>query len=420
MLKADRMESCRYSILVADDDQAIIRTTTADIAHLAHQLKLDVQIYSATSGSDALTIIDENPIDVLFLDYKFEGGMNGDEVIENIDDPFGDILIVLMSAWEQKELERVIFKRHRKLGDRFKFLRKPFEFLELQARFLEATHFSINRPYPLPLAHSMRVMESRSTAQGRLSAMKDVVEAVLRFTTVILASNLLRTKLNQKLELGINWQLSLTMGAWIKALNRLLEQFATDKSALFVPELYDLFFNESGKPADIFSWLYEFKDDLRDPVIGHGLTLDEGAYRLLASKYEVSVESLYKKCRFLAKYHLTAVEKVNFSTHTSDVIDYILRDMMGPETLFKFVNWNSNSRLPIGTVCLHRWDQDVLPLYPLLLLKTCHTCMSERLYILNNVKVNALEYSALCNHKLIDSETKEMFDMLFQPSKLAG
>jgi hypothetical protein len=83
------------------------------------------------------------------------------------------------------------------------------------------------------------------------------------------------------------------MGAWIKILYKLIEQFSADKSALFVPELYHMFFDDNAKPTDVFDRLYQFKDDLRDPVIGHGLTLDEGAYRLLASKYEAYVQTLY-------------------------------------------------------------------------------------------------------------------------------
>jgi CheY-like chemotaxis protein len=120
------MNKREYSILVADDETAVVRSTIDDIKRIGHQLKLNLQLYPATSGSEVLKLIEEHQIDIIFLDYQFEGGMNGDEIIDNITDPFGDILIVLMSAWEQKELEKVIFKRHRKLGERFKFLRKPF------------------------------------------------------------------------------------------------------------------------------------------------------------------------------------------------------------------------------------------------------------------------------------------------------
>src|SRR6266571_6073622 len=121
-------------------------------------------------------------------------------------------------------------------------------------------------------------METRSTEQGRLSAMKDVIETILRYCAVILMSDLFRAQMHHGFRSGINWNLSLTMGAWIKLLSKLLEKFSTNKNLLFMPELYQVFFDNSGKPSDVLDLLFQFKDDLRDPVIDHGLTLDESAY----------------------------------------------------------------------------------------------------------------------------------------------
>lgn len=401
-----------YSILVADNEIAVVRSTIEDLKRIGGQLKVGLQLYPATSGSDVLKTLDEHRVDIVFLDYQFEGGMNGDEIIENITDPFGDILIVLMSAWEQKELEGVIFKRHKKLGERFKFLRKPFEFLEIQARFLEIDNFFKERRYPFPLAHAMSIMETRSTEQGRLSAMKDVVEAVLSYGAIILLSDLVRAEMHHGFQLGINWALNLTMGAWIKLLNKLLEKFSTNKSALFMPELYQTFFDKTDQPTEGFGRLFQFKDDLRDPVIGHGLTLDEGAYGLLASKYEDDVRRLYDSCWFLAKYHLMLVEKADFTKRDSEIVEYRARVLMGSESAFKLVRWNSEERLPTGEVYVHRWDGDVLPLYPLLLVATCSKCMAERLFLLANVKPRELEYNALCNHRYLDSKARQTFNSI--------
>jgi hypothetical protein len=122
----------------------------------------------------------------------------------------------------------------------------------------------------------------------------------------------------------------------------------------------------------------------------------------------------------MARYPLTLVDKADFAKTASDVIQYRLRNLMGSETTFKFLNWISKSRLPTGTVCIHRWDEDVLPLYPLLVVATCATCVAERLYLLDNVKPGALEYTALCNHHLIDSKARATFKSLFASSKIPG
>ncbi|MBK7994127.1 MAG: hypothetical protein IPK14_12115 [Blastocatellia bacterium] len=145
------MSKIRYSIVVADDESDIVNSVTEQLTRIATQFGHQLKIFKALSAIDVITTLSTYNIDALFLDYHFEGGLSGDEIIDEIDDIFNQKLIILMSGRDQKEIESCVIKRHKGLGDRFKFLRKPFDYIELQTAYLEIekffSRFSVLFPY---------------------------------------------------------------------------------------------------------------------------------------------------------------------------------------------------------------------------------------------------------------------------------
>jgi len=243
------MGGANYCILVADDDTEVVESVSSYLEQFAQKFKDRIQVFPALSATDVLTILSEHRIDALFLDYHFEGGMSGDEIIDKIDDPFGDKLVILMSARERREIEGIVIKRHKHLGTRFKFLRKPFDYLEIQDKYLEIEQFFSSRPYPFPLAYARDALLASSTAQGQITAMKDLIESIAKYSVAILMADLDRLKMTDEVNISINWNLGLTLGAWLVWLDNLLNYLGPKEGMAFMPELLQLF--GSGKKVSV-------------------------------------------------------------------------------------------------------------------------------------------------------------------------
>lgn len=190
-----------------------------------------------------------------------------------------------MSVWTPQDLERLL-GRHRTRQYRLPFLRKPFNFFDLLYVFWELDKYFLGRVYPFPLAYFMRLVTSAPTEHKRLNALKDVVEAIVKYSATILLADLVRLGAAQTFKPNISWGNPLTLGAWLRLLKDLSTYFGERRKQMFMPGLSDLFIDSQGGETEEFRLLSEFKKDLRDPYIGHGPTLDDGAYGFLAMKHE--------------------------------------------------------------------------------------------------------------------------------------
>lgn len=259
------MLKSHLSIIVADDEKEVVNSVGDCLEELARRFKDHIQIYPALSASEVLDILSKHSVDVLLLDYHFEGGMSGDEIIDRIADPFGQKLVIMMSAREKEEIEEIIIKRHVRLGTRFKFLRKPFDYLEVQDRYLEIKKFLSERPYPFPLAHVQRVLLTTSTSQGQITAMKDLIESLIKYSVSILAADLGRLYREDRLDIRIKLNFGLTLGSWLKWLQELLDYFVPLENTAFVPELIKFFSPHNNERNWALEFIYKFKNEVRDP-----------------------------------------------------------------------------------------------------------------------------------------------------------
>ncbi len=172
--------------------------------------------------------------------------MSGDEIIDRIPDPFENKLFFMISGWSKDDLENVIINRHKRLGNRFRFLRKPIDELVIADKYLEMEQFFINQPYPFPLAYAFNSLHGSPNYQAQVTAIKDFLDIVLRFSVSVLMSDLRRiadmkkqegTDILNKFVKNLYFRNELSMGAWFQWLENVLTSLEKYSEHLFMPEL---------------------------------------------------------------------------------------------------------------------------------------------------------------------------------------
>lgn len=103
-------------VLVADDEE-VLRMLITDTLE-----DLDLEVYEASDGQEALDLIHQNNFDLLVLDYMMPE-LTGLEVIERVRslDEKSDVLILMLTAKSQQVDQEEILNK----GANF-FLAKPF------------------------------------------------------------------------------------------------------------------------------------------------------------------------------------------------------------------------------------------------------------------------------------------------------
>jgi DNA-binding NtrC family response regulator len=116
-----------FSVLVVDDEEDFLET-------LVNRLKKrKIDTYGAKSGEEALEIIKKKMIDVVILDIKMPGGMDGIETLREIKriQPLTEVLLLTGHASVETSIEGM------KLGA-FDYLLKPVKLEDLLPKLLAA------------------------------------------------------------------------------------------------------------------------------------------------------------------------------------------------------------------------------------------------------------------------------------------
>jgi CheY-like chemotaxis protein len=389
------MSPPNLNILVADDIPEIISAVETFLRRISAESRNNLQIFSAASGIEVMDIMSESRIDAFFLDHHFENGITGDQIIEQIYDPFAQQMIILMSGWEENEIERVMNKQRRRLGQRFQFLQKPFVYLMVKDKYQEIEQFFLNRPYPNPLAYVFDALTASLTAQSQVIAIKDLLETLLKYIVTILMADMDRLKLAQGFEPRINIAQNLTFGAWMTWLFALVKHLEPYQQNLFMPEIIDLF--GSRHPSN-YKLISEFKD-FRDAELGHGYQKEEEWFAGQAQKFLLPVQKLYRECLFTTQYILMVQEKADFSEMEPDQFEYKVRLLMGADTRFTLADFRSPLKIVRGDVVLYSPKNEILPLSPFLTYHNCPQCSLNRVYILDRIQEARFVYNAFCNHR---------------------
>jgi len=116
-----------FSILIVDDEVDLLET-------LVNRLKRrHLHAEGVTSGEEALQALEVRPFDVVLLDIKMPGGMDGIEVLREVKKrrPFCEVILLTGHASVETSLEGL------RLGA-FDYLLKPVRFEELLEKLTNA------------------------------------------------------------------------------------------------------------------------------------------------------------------------------------------------------------------------------------------------------------------------------------------
>jgi CheY-like chemotaxis protein len=399
-----------FTILVADDKEDVVNAVAQDLNLLAHKYNKNIRILKALTGLEVIQLAEKENIDAFYIDYMFEQGINGDEIIQNIQDPFQTNFFVLMSGWKEDILENVINKNHRRLKGRCRFLRKPYDALTFQSCFLDMFSFFEALSYPLPIQYVYEAYLSSPEGIQRALALRDFYETLIKFSVSILMADLLRQEDHLDFRVKFKPDLNMTYGAWLTWLTLLLKFFQNRSGSAFLPEIIEFYEANSLNPLEIIG---QFKN-IRDNELGHGYAKDNELYTLLTSDHEKSIDSLYQNLIFLSRYTLIFPEKATFSTDESEGYKYQVRRLMGSEMIQSTVELSSTLRLHLSRVYLYSHTNEIISLSPFIDYKFCPDCRVKRFYFLDRLQGPHMVYNSFCNHRMNDKEAKTHFDKSYR------
>ncbi len=116
-----------FSVLVVDDEVDFMETIVNRLQ------KRNLETVGVTSGEEALKLIEMKPFDVVLLDIKMPGGMDGIETLREIKkrQPLTEVILLTGHASVETSIEGM------KLGA-FDYLLKPMKFEELLIKMAAA------------------------------------------------------------------------------------------------------------------------------------------------------------------------------------------------------------------------------------------------------------------------------------------
>src|SRR5438132_10539353 len=134
-----------YSVLVVDDEDLTLRTVSRGLRQEGFE------VFTASSGEDALKVFAEEQPDLTLLDIVLPG-IDGVEVLRRMKQANNAAIILMMSAYHM--VDRAV--EAMKLGA-YDYLVKPFHLADLIATLRRATEM---------LALRVRVRETEESAKG--------------------------------------------------------------------------------------------------------------------------------------------------------------------------------------------------------------------------------------------------------------
>lgn len=400
----------QFTILVADDKQDVVDSVAQDIKLLAQKHGKNIKILKAISGSEVIKLAEDEQVDAFYIDYMFEYGINGDEIIQNIEDPFETKFFVLMSGWKENVLENIINKNHHRLKSRCRFLRKPYDTLTFQACFLDMFAFVGRLPYPLPIQYVYDVFQNSPEGIEKTLALKDFYETLLKFSVCILMADLLRQDNCSEFRVRFKPELNMTYGAWFSWLTKLLEFYKGKEESAFLPEMIQFYNVGSVNPLKTIE---KFKE-LRDNELGHGYSKDNEWYKIITADYEKSIKLIYQNLHFLSRYTLIFPEKTEVLSDEAEGYKYHVKSLMGSDMIAGKVEFSTTLRLMPNSVYAYSHTSNALSLTPFINYKICPVCKARRFYFLDRIQRTYITYNSFCNHRMDDKEAKIRFDQKYR------
>ncbi|MCG8569761.1 MAG: response regulator [Spirochaetes bacterium] len=186
----------KYHILFVDDEKNIL----SSLKRIFFQKK-DYQIYTASSGAEALEILEANPIDILISDQKMPG-IKGTELLKRTKADYPNTLRILLTGYAdvQSSIEAI------NKGEVYRYLTKPWNDEELKMTIKKVTEF-------LDLKRKNAEMEAKIRKQNKDLAIltKKLDEKVKERTAELEKSLEMQTKIGLVLKQNVTDSISLLL-----------------------------------------------------------------------------------------------------------------------------------------------------------------------------------------------------------------
>ena len=169
------------SILVVDDERVIGMALAASLARLGYS-----SAGLADNGEDAVRLCGEKRPDLVLMDVRLKGRMDGVEAAENISRQFHTPIIFLTAFWDEDTVARA------KQSGPYAFLVKPYEDRDLQTAIELALYKS---RMERELLRAMRAAEAANEAKTSFLAtisheLRTPLNGILGMTDLMLLSGL--------------------------------------------------------------------------------------------------------------------------------------------------------------------------------------------------------------------------------------
>jgi CheY-like chemotaxis protein len=403
------------NILIVDDDNEILVSFKSSLESLAVKFNHKISISTANNVCEALIILNKLRIDAIFLDYHFNGGMNGDELIDNLPDCINSLYITLISARDEKELTKIVTRHHINLDQQnfpFRYLSKslPNFTLQLQDVYQQMTTFLSNRLLPNPIAYTLRSIDESDNNFARLVSMKDFMEVSMKYLVAILVADAYHRQTRVILQRSITANVSWGFGFWLGWLKDLSQQAKDNSHSVdFIAEIWDYLLIDGGQEST-FLFLNDFKNEVRDKILAHGYMGEDESYRSLVEDWEKRFTKFRENLHFYTYYTLYFVEKVDLDD--SDGFNYHAINLMGLDLRPVKKQFSSKVRLKKNTVYMSNSLGSFLTLDPFIRFLSCPTCGFRHVFILDKISGKKIIYRPSCNHTLEDKNSLNNFKIL--------
>ena len=155
------------SLLVVDDEQDMQLLLRRSL-----ESELDCKVQTASSGENALQLLDSGIFDLVLADIKMPG-MNGLELLDSIKKDTPDLTVVMMTAFGHIEMAVEAMKR-----GAYDFITKPFELDSLILRLEKALERSRLIRENLRLQREVRQDSAFQNIVGKSSVMQRIYETI--------------------------------------------------------------------------------------------------------------------------------------------------------------------------------------------------------------------------------------------------
>jgi DNA-binding NtrC family response regulator len=137
-----------FNILIVDDEEDFLDTLSSRLK------KRGIDASGVKSGEEALVKIKEKPYDVVILDIKMPGGMDGIETLREIKrlEPLTEVLLLTGHASVETSIEGM------KLGA-FDYLLKPIKLEDLLKKVAEALDRKDSQDQKIRSAHIKKLLK---------------------------------------------------------------------------------------------------------------------------------------------------------------------------------------------------------------------------------------------------------------------